>query len=56
MKLQHEDEKMIKKNKRKSRVCEVHKFSEIEIGGYMKTFVDMWLVELEKYQTPSSLR
>ena len=47
-KLQHADEKKIKKNKRKSRVHEVHKLSEIEKGGCVKTFVDTWLVELEK--------
>jgi len=37
-----------KNNKRKSRVHEVHKLSELEKGACMKTYLDMWLVELER--------
>ena len=48
MKQQHADERMIKNNKRKSRLHEVHKLSEIEKGACVKTFLNMWLVELER--------
>ena len=44
----HRRKNDIKKTKRKSRACEVNKFSEIEKGGCMKTFIDMWLVELAR--------